>query len=144
MSPGKILIVDDHREILEFLTIHLKSLGWEVTPASNGKEALEKVKVIRPDLIILDMQMPEINGFEVVRSLKNNPNYRDIPILAATALAMPGDRERCLQAGCDDYIAKPFTEQNLKEHVTTLLSTMSLPASAKSTGSAESNVVKSH
>jgi CheY-like chemotaxis protein len=121
MSSEIIMLVDDDKQCLELLTTHLKSLGWEVISASNGKELLEKVRRVRPSLIVLDMEMPEMDGFDVVRSLKEDPNYRDIPVLAATALDMPEDRERCLAAGCNDYISKPFTLQELKEHITFLL-----------------------
>jgi len=116
------MVVDDQKQYLELLTAHLNSLGWEVIPASNGREALEKVRRIRPSMIVLDMQMPEMDGFDVARSLKEDPNCRDIPVLAATALAMPKDRKRCLAAGCNAYISKPFTLHDLKEHVTLLLS----------------------
>ena len=122
MSSLKVLLVDDHKENLELLARHLKSLGWEVSLASNGREALEKVRTSKPNIIVLDMIMPEMNGFELARSLKDDPNYRDIPILAATALSRPGDRERCLAAGCNDYVVKPFTSQDLEEHLSSLLS----------------------
>ena len=74
-----------------------------------------------PNLILLAMSMPEMDGFDVARSLREDPSCRDIAILAATALAMPGDRERCLAAGCDDYLSKPFTHRELQEHVTPLI-----------------------
>jgi CheY-like chemotaxis protein len=116
------MLVDDDKRCLELLTTYLKSLGWEVIPASNGRELLENVRRVRPSMIVLDMEMPEMNGFDVARSLKDDPNYRDIPVLAATAMFMPEDRERCLAAGCNDYINKPFTVHQLKEHITLLLS----------------------
>lgn len=122
MSSETIMLVDDDKRCLELLTAHLKSLGWEVIPASNGRELLEKVRRVRPSMIVLDMEMPEMDGFDVARSLKDDPNYRDIPVLAATAMLMPEDRDRCLAAGCNDYISKPFTLQQLKEHITLLLS----------------------
>ncbi|MFQ5853187.1 MAG: response regulator [Candidatus Binatia bacterium] len=128
MSSEKILVVDDHKDGLELLQLQLQSLGWEAIPARSGREALEKIKSVRPSLIVLNMLMPEMNGFEVARSLKKDPSYRDIPILAATGLAMPGDQERCLEAGCDDYIPKPFTHRDLQERLTRLLSTSNLPA----------------
>jgi CheY-like chemotaxis protein len=128
MSSERILVVDDHRDSLELLKTQLKFLGWEVVPANNGREALEKLEGDPPGLVVLDMQMPEIDGFEVARRLKNHPAWHRIPILAATALAMPGDRERCLAAGCDDYLAKPFTHRELKEHLTRLLARSKLSA----------------
>jgi CheY-like chemotaxis protein len=121
MSSLKILLVDDHRENLELLARHLKSLGWEVSLASNGREALAKVKTSKPNIIVLDMIMPEMDGFEVARFLKDNPDYCDIPILAATALSRPGDRDRCLAAGCNDYVTKPFTSQDLEKRLSSLL-----------------------
>ncbi len=128
MGSEKILVVDDHRDSLELLKTQLKLFGWEVVPASNGREALEKVRMNRPNLVVLDMLMPEIDGFQVARVLKGDPDLRRIPILAATALAMPGDRERCLAAGCDDYLSKPFTHRELKEHLTRLLARSKLSA----------------
>ena len=125
MGSEKLLVVDDHKDSLELLKTQLKYLGWEVIPASNGREALEKVKSIQPALVVLDMQMPEIDGFQVARVLKSDPTWQRIPILAATALAMPGDRERCLEAGCDDYLAKPFTHRELQEHITRLFKAVS-------------------
>ena len=121
MTLQKILVVEDHRDLLELLQLQLKFLGWESISAGNGLEALEKLKDARPAVILLDMGMPKMNGFELARHLKNDPDYRDIPILAVTGLAMPGDRERCLAAGCDDYIAKPLTHRDLQKYLTRLL-----------------------
>lgn len=121
MDGRKILVVEDHRDLLELLQIELKFLGWESIPAQHGREALEKLKDIRPAAILLDMVMPEMDGFELAEHLKNNPDYRDIPILAVTGLAMPGDREKCLAAGCDDYIAKPVTHRDLQKYITRFL-----------------------
>jgi CheY-like chemotaxis protein len=121
MAPEKILLVDDHKESLELLGDHLRSLGWEVIAASGGREALEKVRSFRPTLVVLDMEMPEINGFEVARSLREDPDYRDIPILAITALSRPYDRQRCLAAGCNDFLSKPFAPQDLEEHLARFL-----------------------
>lgn len=128
MNSLKILLVDDHRENLEFLSRYFQSLGWEVILANNGREALEKVRTNRPNAIVLDMVMPEMDGFEVVKFLKKDPNYRDIPVLAATALTRPGDRDRCLAAGCNGYVAKPFTSQDLQDHLDDLLSSIGQPA----------------
>jgi CheY-like chemotaxis protein len=125
MRSLKILLVDDHRENLEFLSQHFESRGWEVILANNGREALEKVRTSRPTAIILDMVMPEMDGFEVVKSLRKDPNYRDIPVLAATALTRPGDRDRCLAAGCNGYVAKPFTSQDLQDHLANVLAAVS-------------------
>ena len=121
MSLEKILVVEDNMDNLELLQLQLKFLGWDSVPARSGDEALEKLENLVPGLILVDMVMPHMDGFELARSLKKNPKYRDVPILAVTALAMPGDRERCLRAGCDGYISKPFTHRDLEKLLSHLL-----------------------
>ena len=121
MNMRTILIVDDEMKSRELLSRVLGGSGWDVITANNGRDALEKIKISRPHVIVLDMTMPEMDGFEVARSLKSNPEYRTIPILAATGLCSWGDRQRCLAAGCDDYVAKPFTVQQLQQHLVSLL-----------------------
>jgi two-component system OmpR family response regulator len=118
MRAQKILIVDDEVEILERLSHSLRASGWNVITATNGRDGLEKVMSGRPDAIVLDMLMPEMDGFQVARTLKSHPDYRGIPIVAATSLCGRGDRDRCLAAGCDDYIVKPFTLQQLEQRLT--------------------------
>jgi len=122
MSSRIIMIVDDEIQSRELLGRLLRCSGWDVMTASNGRDALEKIKVSPPHAIVLDMTMPEMDGFEVARSLKSDPEYQKIPILAATALCSHGDRQRCLAAGCDDYVAKPFTVQQLQQRLVALLS----------------------
>ena len=121
MNGQKILIVDDETAILERLSGLLRASGWSVITASNGREALEKVTAGRPDAIVLDMIMPEMDGFQLARSLKSHLDYRNIPILAATSLCSGADRKRCLAAGCDDYVAKPFTTEQLQRSLTGLI-----------------------
>jgi two-component system cell cycle response regulator DivK len=120
MNTRTILIVDDHPEIRERLRAMLQGAGWDVRTACNGRDALESVHTARPHAIVLDMVMPEMDGFEVARSLKSDPDYRHIPILAATGLASRADRERCLAAGCDAYMAKPFTIEQLQQRLSML------------------------
>ena len=127
----KNILADDHGGILHWLIIHFESLGWDAIPARSGREVLEKIRINRPALIVLDMEMGEVEGFEVARFLKKHPNYRRIPILAATALTSPKDRDRCYGAGCDDFIAKPFTFDDLKQHVNRLLSTVNGQAAGR-------------
>ena len=115
MSLEKILVVEDNIDNLELLQLQLKFLGWESVPARSGVEALEQLENLAPAAILVDMVMSRMDGFALARSLKKNPKYRDVPILAVTALAMPGDRERCLRAGCDGYISKPFTHRDLQK-----------------------------
>jgi CheY-like chemotaxis protein len=125
MNTQKILIVDDETENLGRLSALLRSSGWDVITAANGQDALESVKTSRPEAIVLDMIMPEMDGFQVARRLKSNPEFQNIPILAATGLCGRGNRERCLAAGCDDYVAKPFTLQQLQQRLASLLRTAS-------------------
>ena len=121
LNQRKILIVDDERQNLELLCATLQSVGWDVVTASNGREALESVKSNRPDAIVLDMVMPVMDGFELARSLKSDPDYSGIPIIAATSLLTRADRKRCLAAGCDDYVAKPFTVGQLHQRLQCLM-----------------------
>ena len=124
----KILVVDDHEDILETLGHQLTEAGWQVVLAKNGKEALQKLETYRPNVIVLDMMMPEMDGFQVARSVKQNPDYKDIRIVAATTLYSRADRDRCLAAGCDDYVTKPFTLQELQRHLTHLTDTVTANA----------------
>jgi CheY-like chemotaxis protein len=121
LKGAEILVVDDHEEILNFMTQALTMLGWSVISSSNARDALEKLSYIRPSLILMDMRMPEMDGFELTRILKNDPAYRDILIFAVTALDTPANRKLCLEAGCDDFISKPFRVPNLHNRMMRLL-----------------------
>jgi CheY-like chemotaxis protein len=121
LKGAEILVVDDHEEFLHFMTQALTMLGWSVISSSNARDALDKLSYIRPSLILMDMRMPEMDGFELTRILKNDPAYRDILILAVTALDTPANRKLCLEAGCDDFISKPFRVPNLHNRMTRLL-----------------------
>ncbi|HDI78176.1 MAG TPA: response regulator [Desulfobacteraceae bacterium] len=104
----RILIVEDEFRNRKLLKDLLRRFDYDVMEASDGLEAVEMVKAWRPDLILMDIQMPVMDGFEATRIIKNDPETSHIPIIAITAYAMEGDRERILQAGCDDYISKPI------------------------------------
>jgi CheY-like chemotaxis protein len=118
---AEILIVDDHQEFLYFMERALIMLGWSVITASKARDALDKLNYIRPCLILVDMRMPEIDGFELTRMLKHNPAYQDIPILAVTGLDTPENRRLCMEAGCDDFISKPFRVPELHNRMQRLL-----------------------
>jgi CheY-like chemotaxis protein len=117
----KILIVEDHGDTREVLEHQLEFLGYEATIAQNGLEAVALAESESPDLIIMDVMLPKMNGLEATHQIRNNPKTRSIPILAATAKAMPGDREKCLTAGFDAYLAKPFTHVELGHAIDGLL-----------------------
>lgn len=109
----RILLVEDNNDALEIFAHALNFLGYETTIAKNGTEAVDLAGTENPDLIMMDIMLPKMNGFEATAQLRNNPKTQFIPILAATAMALPGDREKCLRAGCDGYLAKPFTHKEL-------------------------------
>lgn len=109
----RVLLAEDHPETIEVMQQELEVLGYEVVVAQDGIEAVEKAVKEPPDVIVMDMIMPKMDGFQATSSIRQNPKTKNIPILAATALARPGDREKCLESGCDGYLAKPFTHKQL-------------------------------
>ncbi|MBI2251923.1 MAG: response regulator [Armatimonadetes bacterium] len=108
MPKEKILIVEDNKLNLELMISILSSVNeaYEIITAPNGFKALELAKSEKPDLILLDMQLPLIDGYEVARELKAEPELKDSLIIAVTSYSMRGDREKCLEFGCDGYISK--------------------------------------
>jgi CheY-like chemotaxis protein len=111
MEGKKILVVEDNEDTREILLFRLKSMGnCQVLLASNGKEALEIATKSRPDLIIMDLKMPVMDGWEATRAIRQTNWGKDLPVIALTAQAMEGDEERALDAGCNDYIAKPIMD----------------------------------
>jgi two-component system cell cycle response regulator len=120
-APAKILIVDDNPQILELLEAYLESLQVTVRLAANGEAALAAVEHDEPDVILLDIMMPKRSGFEVCRLLKDDPRYRDIPIIMVTALNEVGDMERARECGCDDFLSKPVNKIELLTRVQNLL-----------------------
>jgi len=107
-SPPRVLLVDDNDSNLEMISTYLRIKGCEVRTANSGLKAISMVGEARPDIVLMDVQMPEMDGLETTRRLREDPALRLIPIIAVTALAMPGDREQCLEAGMDDYLSKPL------------------------------------
>ncbi|MDA8160274.1 MAG: response regulator [Desulfobacteraceae bacterium] len=103
-----ILVVDDEEMQRKMLSKILGALGYAVLEAEDGRVAVELARLRRPDLILMDIQLPVMDGLAATRRLKDDPQTQTIPVLALTALAMAGDRERALAAGCDDYLAKPI------------------------------------
>lgn len=113
----KILAVDDEKAIVRLVQVNLEREGYEVVTAYDGKEALEKVESEKPDLIVLDVMMPYMDGFEVLQQLKKNPETRDIPVIMLTAKAQDADVFRGWQSGVDCYLTKPFNPMELKAFV---------------------------
>jgi CheY-like chemotaxis protein len=118
---AKILVVEDNmvnRRLAEFL---LRSQGYQVREAASADEAFELLNVERPDLILMDVQLPGLDGLEATRRLKADPATRDIPVVAVTSYAMKGDRETALAAGCCGYITKPIDKNTFVHEVATHL-----------------------
>lgn len=109
----KILLVEDNPTTVDVIQKELEFLGYDYVVVGDGKKAVDTASSQLPDLIIMDISLPKMDGLEASSLIRKNPKTQSIPILAATAGALPGDREKCLQAGCDDYIAKPFTHREL-------------------------------
>lgn len=120
--PGsKVLIADDNRQNCELLDAYLANEEYEIAFAYDGQETLEKVAEWQPDLILLDIMMPKLSGYEVCSQLKRDEATDDIPILMVTALNERGDIEKAVAAGCDDFLTKPVDQLELKTRVRSLL-----------------------
>ena len=113
-----MLLAEDNEGNLEMLSTYLRIRGWEVLTARNGEEAIALARNQLPQVILMDVQMPVMDGLEAARRLRATPALRTTPIIALTALAMPGDRERCLQVGMDDYMSKPVGLKELHRNLT--------------------------
>lgn len=111
--PKKILAVDDERHIVRLVQVNLERAGYEVVTAFDGKDALEKVAAEQPDLVVLDVMMPYMDGFEVLQNLRKNPNTRELPVIMLTAKAQDADVFRGWQSGVDCYLTKPFNPMEL-------------------------------
>ncbi|HUT28716.1 MAG TPA: response regulator [Sedimentisphaerales bacterium] len=116
-----VLVVDDNQQNLELLQAYLEDVDCESVPAYDGVEAMEIVAKSAPDLILLDVMMPKMSGFEVCKRLKNDPKTSDIPIIMVTALNEYGDIERAIDVGTDDFLSKPINKLELLTRVKTML-----------------------
>lgn len=112
---SRVLIVDDNPTNLKLVSYLVKSHGHDVATASDAEAALDSIANQRPTLILMDLQLPGIDGLELTRRLKADPATRSIPIIALTAYAMKGDLEKALAAGCDDYVTKPIDTRTLPD-----------------------------
>jgi two-component system cell cycle response regulator DivK len=114
---AKILLVEDHEEIWDFLSRRLKRRGYDVILAHDGQEAVDKTRADRPDVVLLDMNLPVMDGWTAARTLKADPDTATVPLIALTAHAMSGDRDKALEAGCDDYHPKPVDFSRLLSQI---------------------------
>jgi CheY-like chemotaxis protein len=117
----KVLIAEDNAVNRELLRELLESRDYEVTEACDGQEALRMIERSRPDILLLDVGMPVLNGYELVRKIRSDPSLATLPVLAVTAYAMHGDRENILQSGFDGYLSKPINPRSLVEEMDRLL-----------------------
>src|SRR4030043_1558846 len=116
-----IWVIADHPQTIELLEAHLVPQGYEIIKAANGEEALEKLSGNQTDLILLDVMMPGMDGFEVTRRIRQDNKQRLLPIILVTALREPQDRVKGIEAGCDDFISKPVDKMELLARVSSLL-----------------------
>jgi two-component system, cell cycle response regulator DivK len=117
----RILVIEDNPANLKFATLLLQKAGHAVTSAQTAEDGLALVRMNRPDLILMDIQLPGMSGLDATRLLKQEPATRPIPVIAVTALAMKGDEERIRAAGCDGYLTKPLRYRELWDAITALL-----------------------
>jgi DNA-binding response OmpR family regulator len=117
----KVLVVEDNPDMRSVLALAMERWGFQVVEARNGREAMRRVGATDFDLMVVNMVMPVMDGFEFVRRIRLRKKSEKTPILAVTGLDTPEHRDRCLQAGCNDYLAKPFSFDQLKAKIQTLL-----------------------
>jgi len=121
LAAGKVLIVDDNQQNLELIQAYMESLPCRIEVAGDGAEAMASIAREQPDLVLLDVMMPRMSGFEVCQKLKGNPSTRDIVIIMVTALHEVSDMERAVECGCDDFVSKPVNKVELLARVRGLL-----------------------
>jgi two-component system, cell cycle response regulator DivK len=108
-----ILVVEDQEDLRGILRDLLTGSGYDVAEAADGQEALAKAKSVRPDLILMDIQLPVIDGYEATRQIKTDPNFKTTTIIAVSSFAMKGDEEKARASGCDHYVTKPYSPLQL-------------------------------
>jgi two-component system, cell cycle response regulator DivK len=108
-----ILVVEDQEDNRQILRDLLTSGGFDMIEAENGADAITAAETNRPDLILMDIQLPILDGYEATRRIKANPDLKSIPIIVVTSYALSGDEDKARRAGCDDYVAKPFSPREL-------------------------------
>lgn len=116
----RLLLVEDHEEIWDFMSRRLRRRGYEVVLATDGQQGVDKARSEKPDIVLLDMNLPVIDGWTAAREIRSDPATARIPIIALTAHAMAGDREKTIAAGCNDYHPKPIDFARLVEQIEAL------------------------
>ena len=118
---AKILIAEDERDIRDLVAFTLRFAGHEVFAASNGEEAVDMAPKVNPDLILMDVRMPRMTGYEACKAMKANPDLKDIPVVFLSAKGQESERQLGLEAGAEDYLLKPFAPDQLTLHIKTIL-----------------------
>ena len=118
---AKILIAEDERDIRDLVAFTLRFAGYEVFAAANGEEAVQLAPQVNPDLILMDVRMPRMTGYEACRILKLNPDMKDIPIVFLSAKGQEAEIQQGLEAGAEEYLLKPFAPDQLTSHVKNIL-----------------------
>ena len=113
----RILYIEDNEQNMYLVTFLLEKHGYSVSPATDGQEGIDKAAAEKPDLILLDIQLPKMDGYAVARSLRSNPDLAVTPIVAVTSYAMAGDRDKAMAAGCNGYIEKPINPDTFIQQV---------------------------
>jgi CheY-like chemotaxis protein len=131
MSSKTVLVVDDYSDLLTLLGSALTRLGWDPSLANSAAEAWKQIEQNSPRVILLDMWMEGMNGFQFAKKLKKHPVYRNIPILGTSGFAMSEADETSFRACCDDFLSKPFAISSLQQHLTALLSQDTTAETAK-------------
>ena len=124
---NKILIIEDHADMRELLAWQIELMGFMPISDKQGREGVEKALSEKPQLIIMDIMMPGMDGWEAAKQIRAHPDIKDTPILAATALFRDSDLKNCMDAGCNGYIVKPFTFQELQSKVRELIPSAGTP-----------------
>ncbi len=117
MKPPRILVVEDEPDIMRIITHTLESAGYQVIPAYGGEDAIRKAKTQKPDLVLTDLAMPKVSGVQVVEAIKEDPDTKQIPVIAVTAHVWDTIAQAAGKAGCDGYIGKPFNMKKLLQEV---------------------------
>ncbi len=121
LTGSRVLIADDNEQNRELLDAYLADENYEILMANDGQETIDSIEANQPDLILLDIMMPRMSGYEVCEKIKSDPEKQSIPVLMVTALNEMGDIEKAVKAGCDDFLTKPVNQLELKTRVRSLL-----------------------
>jgi two-component system alkaline phosphatase synthesis response regulator PhoP len=130
-SAGRVLVVEDEADVAELIRYTLTREGYEVSAVSNGADAIRAVRDMRPDAILLDIMVPQLNGWEVCRRLRQDPDTRNIPVIMVTGRAEEGDRVLGFELGADDYVTKPFSPRELVARIRAVTRRVRRPESAE-------------